>query len=69
MLNGKQGLDFNVDLLIANSQLNTISQSLYNVNDALINWVAFPMAQTWWLRKLVDLDKDGILHPIQALFL
>ena len=23
------------------------------------------MAQTWWPRKLVDLDSDGILHPIQ----
>ena len=23
------------------------------------------MAQTWWLSKLVDLDRDGILHPIQ----
>ena len=23
------------------------------------------MAQTWWLIKLVDLDMDGILHPIQ----
>ena len=25
------------------------------------------MAKTWWLRKLVDLDRDGILHPIPAL--
>ena len=23
------------------------------------------MAQTWLLRKLVDLERDGILHPIQ----
>ena len=26
--------------------------------------VACQMAQTWWLRNLVDLDRDGILHPI-----
>ena len=26
--------------------------------------VACQMAQTWWLRKLVDLDRDRILHPI-----
>ena len=26
--------------------------------------VACQMAQTWWLRKLVDLDRNGILHPI-----
>ena len=26
--------------------------------------VACQMAQTWWLMKLVDLDRDGILHPI-----
>ena len=28
--------------------------------------VACQMAQTWWLRKLVDLESDGILHPIQT---
>ena len=28
--------------------------------------VACQMAQTWWLRKLVDLDRDGILHPMQV---
>ena len=25
------------------------------------------MAQTWWLRKLVDLNRDGILNPMQPL--
>ena len=28
--------------------------------------VACQMAQTWWLRKLVDLDRDEILHPIHT---
>ena len=29
-----------------------------------LTWVACQMAQTWWLKKFVDLDRDGILHPI-----
>ena len=57
MLNEKQVI-FNAYFLMTKMQPKIIS------NDALINWGGCQMAQTWWLRKLFDLDRDGILHPL-----
>ena len=77
MLNEKQVI-FNTYILMTKMQLNIISQYLCNVNDASTNWGGFVAIArwmwgtvvkwlSWWLRKLLDLNWDGILHPMHVL--
>ena len=58
-----------LDLIIISYKLTTnVSVTYYRIQQYPVKYIYNSrMAQTWWLRKLVDLDRDGILHPIQNL--
>ena len=61
-----------VTLLRCKMKLKIISWSLYTVNwvsfVAIARWMWSTVVRwlSWWLRKLLHLNRDGILHPIQA---